>query len=120
MAGCACDCAVSCASATPDRDAGVVMTIGAGPMPILPRTGCSPWPQPMPRPANPLAGEPPTGEPYAGNLLVRFGGRGKRVLLPTPITPPRLDTRWKTAGMTDVCRNSRFIGRDPTGADARL
>src|SRR5450759_4077580 len=85
MAGCACDCAVSCASATPDRDAGVVMTIGAGPMPILPRTGCSPWPQPMPRPANPLAGEPPTGEPYAGNLLVRFGGRGKRVLLPTPI-----------------------------------
>ena len=27
----------------------------------------------------PLCGEPPTGEPYAGELHVRFGGRGDRV-----------------------------------------
>src|SRR5450756_936314 len=77
-------------------------------MPILPRTGCSPWPQPMPRPANPLAGEPPTGEPYAGNLLVRFGGRGKRLLIPTPIIPHALDARRMIAGMTDW--NVRFMG----------
>jgi len=62
-----------------------VLTIDAGPTPILPSRGSSPWPQPMQRPADPLAGEPPTGEPYAGNLLVRFGGRGKLALLPTPI-----------------------------------
>src|SRR6478609_9434927 len=28
---------------------------------------------------------PPTGEPDAGNLPVRFGGRGRRKPLPTPI-----------------------------------
>jgi len=28
----------------------------------------------------------PTGEPYAGNPPVRFGGRGSREALPTPIT----------------------------------
>jgi hypothetical protein len=27
----------------------------------------------------------PTGEPYAGKPLVRFGGRGRRQPLPTPI-----------------------------------
>ena len=56
-----------------------------GPTPTLPRTGCSPWPQPMRWPANPLAGEPLTGEPYAGKPLVRFGGgrdRDNRSFLP--------------------------------------
>ena len=30
---------------------------------------------------------PPTGEPDAGDLPVRFGGRGRREPLPTPIQP---------------------------------
>jgi hypothetical protein len=34
---------------------------------------------------NPVAGEPPTGEPDAGDLPVRFGGRGRLWALPTPI-----------------------------------
>lgn len=43
--------------------------------------GPSPGSQPSPEVT------PPTGEPDAGNLHVRFGGRGERVqpLLPTPI-----------------------------------
>ncbi len=57
--------------------------------------------------ANPLAGEPPTGEPYAGKLPVRFGGRGKssKRLLPTPIMPARtVASPWMPAfaGMTDL------------------
>ena len=41
---------------------------------------------------NPLGGEPPTGEPYAGELHVRFGGRGGRnqSAVPTPIFVPAL------------------------------
>ena len=36
---------------------------------------------------NPLCGELPTGEPYAGEPHVRFGGRGDRhqPVFPTPI-----------------------------------
>jgi hypothetical protein len=36
---------------------------------------------------NPLCGELPTGEPYAGEPPVRFGGRGGRTqsAVPTPI-----------------------------------
>src|SRR5437867_5043010 len=34
---------------------------------------------------SPYDGEPPTGEPDAGDPHVRFGGRGKPRLLPTPI-----------------------------------
>jgi len=30
--------------------------------------------------------KPPTGEPYAGKPPVRFGGRGRRKPIPTPIT----------------------------------
>jgi len=29
--------------------------------------------------------KPPTGEPYAGKPPVRFGGRGRRKPIPTPI-----------------------------------
>jgi hypothetical protein len=44
---------------------------------------------PMSWPASPLAGEPSTGEPDAGDLHVRLGGRGCRTQspLPTPIIP---------------------------------
>src|ERR1700733_4651116 len=31
--------------------------------------------------------KPPTGEPYAGKPPVRFGGRGRRKPIPTPISP---------------------------------
>jgi hypothetical protein len=53
--------------------------ISACPMPSLPNMGCSRYPQPMLRPVNPLGGEPPTGEPYAGDPHVRFGGGSGRV-----------------------------------------
>jgi len=33
--------------------------------------------------------EPPTGEPYAGEPPMRFGGRGWREPFPTPIKSPR-------------------------------
>jgi len=32
--------------------------------------------------------KPPTGEPYAGKPPVRFGGRGRRKPIPTPIITP--------------------------------
>src|SRR5213079_2897230 len=39
-------------------------------------------------PVSPLHGDPPTGEPDAGEPPVRFGGRGKQtqLFLPTPIS----------------------------------
>ena len=40
----------------------------------LPNSSCSPYTQPGKRPVNPLSGELPTGEPYAGEPHVRFGG----------------------------------------------
>ena len=46
-------------------------------------------------PCSPGAGEPismekpPTGEPYAGEPHVRFGGRGGRETFPTPIVKTR-------------------------------
>ena len=52
--------------------------INAGPMHSLLSKGCSLWSRPMLRPVNPLGGEPPTGEPDAGDPPVRFGGRGGR------------------------------------------
>jgi len=54
-------------------------SLNAGPMPSLQSMGCSSLPQPMLRPVNPLGGEPPTGEPYAGDPHVRFGGGSGRV-----------------------------------------
>jgi hypothetical protein len=35
--------------------------------------------------------KPPTGEPYAGEPPVRFGGRGGREPFPTPITSQSAD-----------------------------
>ena len=68
-------------------------TICAGPMPSLPNRGCSSLPQPMQWPVNPLGGEPPTGEPYAGDPPVRFGGgSGRETGCSYPYTggsPPR-------------------------------
>ena len=61
-------------------------TIYAGPMPTLRDMDCFPWPRPMQKPANPLAGKPPTGEPYAGDPPVRFGGRGGRQRLSLPLS----------------------------------
>ena len=49
-------------------------TIIAGQMPTLLNVGCLVWSQPMKRSVNPLDGELPTGEPYAGDPPVRFGG----------------------------------------------
>ena len=43
-------------------------------MPNLLNLGCSPWSQPMQKSVNPLRGEPPTGEPCAGESHARFGG----------------------------------------------
>jgi hypothetical protein len=34
--------------------------------------------------------KPPTGEPYAGKPPVRFGGRGRRKPIPTPIPISRV------------------------------
>ena len=59
--------------------------INAGPMLSSPIWDCSRWPQPGSWRFNPLGGEPPTGEPDAGDPPVRFGGRGSRKALPTPI-----------------------------------
>ena len=87
-AGSVCACAAFYVSVTVAGDADGVPIISAGPMLSLPNMGCSPWQQPMRRPVNPfVSGEPPTGEPYAGDPHVRFGGRGRRTQssLPTPI-----------------------------------
>ena len=48
-------------------------------MPTLPNSGCSLWSQPMQKSVNPLGGEPPTGEPCAGNPHARFGGGRNQV-----------------------------------------
>ncbi len=51
-----------------------------GRTPTLPSKGYSAWKQPMFVSVNPWCGEPPTGEPCAGDPLARFGGRRGRVL----------------------------------------
>src|ERR1700730_17934419 len=40
-----------------------------------------------------LLGGPPTGEPDAGDLPVRFGGRGKAYLCPYPYRHPKVPSR---------------------------
>ena len=47
--------------------------------------GCFALEWPMLKFMSPLAGNPSTGEPYAGDPHVRFGGRGRQQPLPTPI-----------------------------------
>ena len=78
-AGYVCACAVSFANVMGAAGAAAGSIICAGRMPSLPNIGCSSLPQPIVWPVNPLGGEPPTGEPYAGDPHVRFGGRGGRV-----------------------------------------
>jgi hypothetical protein len=48
-----------------------------------------------------MVSEPPTGEPDAGNLPVRFGGRAKLIFVPTPILarePVGLWSRFRPVG----------------------
>jgi hypothetical protein len=57
-----------------------------GPTRILPNAGCSPVTQSVGKKSVRGNGEPSTGEPYAGNPPVRFGGRGDVIpVVPTPI-----------------------------------
>jgi hypothetical protein len=69
------------------RGRGGARIINAGQTPTLQSLGCSAWKPPMLLSVNPLCGELPTGEPYAGEPHVRFGGRGGRTqsAVPTPI-----------------------------------
>ena len=83
MPGCGCGCGVSCASAGGNQGVSVGATIAAGPMPSLPSKGSTLWATftlGNVTYVNPGLGEPPTGEPYAGDPPVRFGGRGKLTL----------------------------------------
>jgi len=43
--------------------------------------------------------KPPTGEPYAGKPPVRFGGRGRRKPIPTPIKPTDGNCAERIGGM---------------------
>jgi len=76
------------------KHAGDAAPVGSGQNLPLGQTACwrkqGPLQKPMYWPASPLAGQPPTGEPYAGDPHVRFGGRGDRdsPVLPTPIQRP--------------------------------
>jgi hypothetical protein len=64
-----------------------------GPTRILPNAGCSPVTQSVGKKSVRGNGEPSTGEPYAGNPPVRFGGRGDVIpVVPTPI--PIASPRW--------------------------
>ncbi len=60
-----------------------------GGIPSLLSKGCSHYPQPLQKPVNPLRGEPPTGEPAAGDPHVRFGG-GRGWELNQPFLPYRI------------------------------
>ena len=56
--------------------------VKGGKTPSLPSRGSLVCLRLMRRCVNPQGGEPPTGEPYAGDPPVRFGGRGAKALLP--------------------------------------
>ena len=84
-AGYGCGFAASCARGTAATDAAGGGTINAGRTPTSPRMGCSRLPRPMRRSVSPLGGNPPTGEPCAGDPHARFGGRGGQATgLPYP------------------------------------
>ena len=62
---------------------------------------------------NPEPGEPPTGEPYAGDPPVRFGGGRGRIqsALPTPIKSLETGRPRPVSGNRGRTERQRFIVR---------
>ena len=67
--------------------------------------------------------KPPTGEPYAGKPPVRFGGRGRRKPIPTPIITPILSAQFPSvildSGLArkSAPRNDGYPGNVPFAAN---
>ena len=63
--------------------------------------------------------KPPTGEPYAGKPPVRFGGRGRRKPIPTPISSSLTFTAVCVPGLF-LIKNADFWGRAHLSRYGRL